>query len=161
MLMTMAMVEMTMTMTITTTLTPTIADARSMVGPQHRSLGVQHRGRPTVSTGPLGHSTDHDDDGDSVGPTAPSSRGTAPRPPYSTDNDDDGDDHADGDDYHDDDSDDDDNDGDDTDLFCANSHGDEVPPPCKPPSTASEKGRDAAKPLLTALYTRCCALYSH
>ena len=130
----MAMVEMTMTMTImTTTLTPTIADARSMVGPQHRSLGVQHRGRPTVSTDPSG---------------------------YSTGNDDDGDDHADGDYDHDDDSDDDDNDGDDTDLFCANNHGDEVPP-CKPPSTASKRGRDAAKPLLTALYTRCCALYSH
>ena len=55
-------------------------------------------------------------------------------------------------DDHDDDSDDDDNDGDDIDLFCANSHGDEVPP-CKPPSTASKRGRDAAKPLLTALYT--------
>ena len=55
-------------------------------------------------------------------------------------------------DDHDDDSDDDDNDGDDTDLFYANSHADEVPP-CKPPSTASKRGRDAAKPLLTALYT--------
>ena len=31
-------------------------------------------------------------------------------------------------------------------------HGDEVPP-CKPPSTASKRGRDAANPLLTALYT--------
>ena len=120
------MVEMTMTMTtMTTTLTPTIADARSMVGPQHRPH-----------------------------------RGTAPRPPYNTDNDDDGDDHADGDYDHDDDSDDDDNDVDDTDLFCANNHGDEVPP-CKPPSRASKRGRGAVKPLLTALYTRCCALYSH
>jgi len=54
-------------------------------------------------------------------------------------NDDDGDGHADGDDDHDDDSDDYDNDIDDTSLFCANSHGDKVPP-CKPPSMASKSG---------------------
>ena len=71
-----------------------------MTGPQHRYLGVQHRGRPTVSTDALGHSTDNDDNGE---------------------------DHAHGDDDHDDDSDDDDNDGDDTDLFYANSHGDKGP----------------------------------
>ena len=64
-----------------------------MQGPQHQARGVQHRGRPTVSTDAYG---------------------------YNTDNDDDGDEHADGDDDHDDDEDDDDNDGDDTDLFCAN-----------------------------------------
>ena len=51
----------------------------------------------------------------------------------------------------DDDDDDDDNYGDDTDLSCAHIHGDEVPP-CKPPSTASKRGRDATKPPLTSLY---------
>ena len=90
-----------------------------------RARWVQHRGRPTVSTDALGHSTDNDDDGD---------------------------DHADGDDDHDDDSDDDDTDGDDTALFCANNHADKEPP-CKSTSTASRRGRDAGKPLLTALYT--------
>ena len=62
------------------------------------------------------------------------------------------DDEADDDDDHDDDDDDDDNYGDDTDLSCAHSHGHEVPP-CKPPSTASNRGRDATKPPLTSLYT--------
>ena len=62
------------------------------------------------------------------------------------------DDEADDDDDHDDDDDDDDNYGDDTDLSCAHSHGNEVPP-CKPPSTASKRGRDATKPPLTSLYT--------
>ena len=90
-----------------------------------RARWVQHRGRPTVSTDALGHSTDNDDDGD---------------------------DHADGDDDHVDDSDDDDNDGDDTDLFCAKSHADEAPL-CKSPSAASKRGQNAEMPLLTALYT--------
>ena len=55
MAMTMAMLMMTMTMTImTTALTPTIADARSMVGPQHRSLGVQHHGVLQSAPAPWG-----------------------------------------------------------------------------------------------------------